>query len=284
MNVRNGETFVERAIQSVLNQSFQDLELIVFDNASEDGTLLTTHSIQDTRLRVCHSNQILTLYEARNRACSLATGRYLAFLDVDDVWRMKKLDRQLATMHRFSCEASFTNAIHRTGSVRRWIRNFSWTSSKLSQERILKRYPVPMSSLVVSRSTFEALGGFQPGYTFVGDFDFVYRLSRIADIRPCRQPLVEIWHHDMNLSREREAHTTELREWALRTNDSFSGEDLLLVNDVIATREILDNITTLQFKSFRQKIRRIISWKRRLYLNVKFLANSFVKRWPKANQ
>ncbi|WP_169302479.1 glycosyltransferase family 2 protein [Halorientalis salina] len=84
-----------RAIESVLNQTHQELELLVVDDGSTDGTQSLLDSISDSRLRVITHETNRGANVARNTGIDHAEGECLAFLDSDDEWERTKLDRQL---------------------------------------------------------------------------------------------------------------------------------------------------------------------------------------------
>ena len=87
--------FIETAIQSVLNQTFTDLELIVVNDGSTDDGPRKIAAFQHPRLRVIHQPNRGSA-EARNAGVAIARGQYLAFLDGDDAWEPRKLELQLA--------------------------------------------------------------------------------------------------------------------------------------------------------------------------------------------
>jgi len=90
----NRKAFLNQAIQSVLGQSFNDYELIVLDNNSTDGTEELVKTIIHPRIKYLkHKN--INISQQRNLAISLAKGKYIAFLDDDDVWLPNKLNSQL---------------------------------------------------------------------------------------------------------------------------------------------------------------------------------------------
>lgn len=95
INAYNGEKYLRQAIESVYAQSLQDFEIVLFDDASTDDTSKIAQSF-DHRLRYARSEQLLPLGEARNRALELARGKYLSFLDQDDLFLPMKLERQVA--------------------------------------------------------------------------------------------------------------------------------------------------------------------------------------------
>ena len=79
INVHNGIKFIETTIQSILNQTYSDFELIVFNNASSDGTDDFLNSIDDKRIKVYRNEELVPLYKARNLAVEKANGKFIAF-------------------------------------------------------------------------------------------------------------------------------------------------------------------------------------------------------------
>lgn len=98
MPVHNAERFLEEAIRSVMQQTYTNWELLVIDDNSTDGSMAVAVRLaaEDTRIKI-FSNPEPTGYPAtpRNMAVDLAQGRYIAFLDSDDVWLPGKLEHQL---------------------------------------------------------------------------------------------------------------------------------------------------------------------------------------------
>lgn len=90
----NAEKTIFETIESVLQQTFSDFEIIVIDDGSTDRTLETVNFFQDHRIK-CFSFQNGGLPVARNRGINLAKGEFLAFLDADDLWTSRKLEKQL---------------------------------------------------------------------------------------------------------------------------------------------------------------------------------------------
>lgn len=89
--------YLQRSIGSVLSQTYQDWELIIWDDGSYDGTYDYCQSLRDQRIRYFwHENQGVSF--ARNRAIEKSTGQYLAFLDSDDEWINQKLEIQVSTL------------------------------------------------------------------------------------------------------------------------------------------------------------------------------------------
>lgn len=106
----NAEEFIEKTIQSVLNQTFSDWEMIIADDCSTDGTrdILKRYEEDDERIHAIFLKENQGAAAARNAALSKAEGRYVAFLDSDDVWKAEKLDKQLAFMRKHQYAFTFT--------------------------------------------------------------------------------------------------------------------------------------------------------------------------------
>lgn len=96
-----------RAIDSVLGQTYTDLELIVVDDGSSDGTAALIQDFQDPRLRYLQQPRNLGVSAARNRGIAEARGEWLAFLDSDDLWLSQKLQRQFSALEGVDCVASY---------------------------------------------------------------------------------------------------------------------------------------------------------------------------------
>jgi len=106
----NCEPFVAETIKSVLSQSYLDLELIIVDDCSSDGTIeiVKDFAQKDKRIRFTMLKANMGAAVARNKAIAMSEGRYIAFLDSDDKWLPEKLERQLDFMQRRDAALSHT--------------------------------------------------------------------------------------------------------------------------------------------------------------------------------
>jgi teichuronic acid biosynthesis glycosyltransferase TuaG len=108
--VHNGECYLEHALRSVLNQSYNKLEIIIINDASEDRTM----QIAGNFLQGNENIKIITLQQnrgvafARNTGLQNASGNYIAFLDSDDLWMPEKLAMQIRAMEEYNCDLCYT--------------------------------------------------------------------------------------------------------------------------------------------------------------------------------
>ncbi|SKB12237.1 Glycosyl transferase, group 2 family protein [Planktothrix sp. PCC 11201] len=95
--VYNAELTIKETIESVLNQTFKDWELIIIDDGSQDSTVRIIREIEDSRIRIfSYSNAGLA--SSRNRGIDHAQGEYITFLDADDLWTPDKLEAQFQAL------------------------------------------------------------------------------------------------------------------------------------------------------------------------------------------
>jgi len=95
MNCYNGEKYLKEALDSILNQTYQNWELIFWDNISTDNSKKIIDQYSDKRFHYYLAKEHTTLGKARNLAIEKSTGDFICFLDVDDYWYQNKLQKQL---------------------------------------------------------------------------------------------------------------------------------------------------------------------------------------------
>lgn len=101
----NSEKYIEKTIQSVQNQTYSNWEMIIVDDCSSDRTvdIIKKISKEEPRIKVLQQSTNGGAAKARNRSLSEATGRYIAYLDADDIWEANKLKKQIEFMQEKKC-------------------------------------------------------------------------------------------------------------------------------------------------------------------------------------
>ena len=106
----NTEAFIAKSIETVLKQRFEDWELIIVDDASTDGTVdVITPYTNDPRIKLYLNETHAGIAASRNKAIQNAKGKYLSFLDADDLWKPEKLEQQVNWMRNNQCGFSYTS-------------------------------------------------------------------------------------------------------------------------------------------------------------------------------
>ena len=105
------ERFISQTIDSVLAQTYQKWEMIIVDDVSPDNSneIIEEYCKKDSRIKLIKLEKNSGPAVARNRAIEEAQGRYIAFLDADDLWNPEKLKKQLAFMAQNNCDLTYTN-------------------------------------------------------------------------------------------------------------------------------------------------------------------------------
>lgn len=108
MPAYNTGRYIAQSIQSVINQTYQNWELIIVDDCSDDETVDMIREFQDKRIRLYRAKQNCGAANCRNKALREARGFWIAFLDSDDLWHPEKLSRQIAFMNKEQIKFSYT--------------------------------------------------------------------------------------------------------------------------------------------------------------------------------
>ena len=106
----NSSLFIKECIASVQRQSYTNWEMLIVDDASKDNSVELIQSIRnnDSRIKLIALTKNVGAAEARNKALAHSKGKYIAFLDSDDLWLDTKLEKQITFMQSTKCAFSFT--------------------------------------------------------------------------------------------------------------------------------------------------------------------------------
>ncbi len=193
MNCYNSAQYLAEAIDSVYAQTFADWEIIFFDNCSTDNSADIARSY-DGRLKYFRGEKTVPLGQARNLAMAQALGRYIAFLDCDDIWLPSKLERQL---HVFEASPE-TGAVY-SDAIFFSERGFSAkliAHRQVAQGRVFRAmlacYEMPMSTTIFRRDVLAGIGGgFDERFSMVEDADFFLRIAYYFDVGYVEQALAK---------------------------------------------------------------------------------------------
>ena len=176
----NSGRYLDEAVQSVIAQTFTDWECIVVDDGSTED--LSRVEAVDSRVRlVRQKNQGVAV--ARNVGVANSTGEYIAFLDHDDIWLPQKLEIQIKAMESNAKIGACYVHYDEVDSVgaRRAIPS---AENPVTSYPEFLRYGAPIpSTIMVRRSCFYAVGGFDPTLPLADDQDFMLKLARYFDIQ-----------------------------------------------------------------------------------------------------
>lgn len=176
--VYNNESTIQETIESVLTQSFSDLELIVINDGSQDSTLKIVSSILDARLKV-YSYPNAGLAATRNRGVSHASGEYISFIDADDLWTPDKLEAQFKALQanpQAAVAYSWTDWIDESGQFLRPGGHIS-VSGDVYAKLLLRDFVESGSNPLIRAEALAEVGGFDESLPAVEDWDMWLRLA-----------------------------------------------------------------------------------------------------------
>ncbi len=205
MNCYNSERFLREAIDSVYAQTFTDWEIIFWDNASTDSSGSIARSY-DEKLKYFRTDKTTPLGDARNLAIEKARGKYLAFLDCDDIWLKNKLQAQIAIFEKENDDLGFVYGrsvkFYNNG---RWRNRIFRKGEKLPEgwifNDLLKGNFIPFLSGVFDRKKFIECGGFPAHFKNSTDYYIFLNLSRKYRVRAVQEVCCMYRVHENNFSR-----------------------------------------------------------------------------------
>lgn len=230
---------IVRAVNSVLDQSYRNIELIVVDDASTDSSLELLGQIDDPRLHILKQSQCGGAASARNRGVAHAKGEYLAFQDSDDYWLPEKLAKQvkLIARQREPLGLVYCSALRIHGQGRQ-VNFIPFNMSKQIEGNIhsnlLARNFIWTQTWLLKRELFDALGGFDAKIKRLEDWDFVLRLSKQYPIGCVAEPMVMIYDTAGSLVNQDELYADDMRQLLANHPESFNGQPRVLATHLRA--------------------------------------------------
>lgn len=203
----NAAKTLKTTVQSVFDQTVQDFEIIIVDDGSKDNTVEVANSIGDPRVRVI-SQPNGGASAARNTGIEAAIGKYVAFLDADDLWLPYKLERQIARlksspeMTAVQSDVFFVNDSLRVISVGACFES----KDALLETLFFLNLPGLMSTLVVERSQFAKIGLLDTSLVILEDWELAIRLARYCNLTTIVEPLALYRQHPGNRSSDLSIH------------------------------------------------------------------------------
>ncbi len=272
MTAYNREDFIVDAIESVLASTFKDFELIIVDDCSKDSTvsIAEKYCALDQRVFLHVNPQNLGDYNNRNKAASYARGKYLKYLDSDDILEPDGLETLVLAMEKYPSAA--------IGMM--WIYDNETTEPVLySSKDALKEYfinnrflMVGPSGSIYNRKIFFEMGGFS-GLNFIGDFEFNMKCALKYPIVRVKNGILFYRVHEGNQS-SNPGHSKTYRRYLYKIqnsiladkNCSLDQQDIAIglrkIRKMQARRIFLYLFSSGNFSEVIKLIKETMGWKR----------------------
>ena len=213
-----------RAINSVLNQTEKNIELIVVDDASTDGTSLILNQFAniDFRIKLLRNEESLGGGGARNVGIAASTGEWIAFLDDDDTWMVNKLRLQLDKLSTDSSAVACSCSYESYSAF--GIKKLVTTPNDISLQQLFRlNYLGGASMCIASRSVLLSIGGFDTQIKSGQDWDLWVRLRQKGPIVVVSEPLIKYYNHNgMRISNNMKSQYLGARRFYFKHRDAMS--------------------------------------------------------------
>ena len=225
MRSYNHEKYISEAIDSVLNQSFKDLELIIIDDFSKDNskTIIKSYESKDKRIKAFFHDKNMGMASTMNDLFSKASGKYIAYIDSDDSWFPLKIEKQLEILEKNDSLVVWSEGeiidqnSTPTGETFTQI-NLATDKKKSGEifEDLLHANFIFLSSLIHNR-TFAKDLLFDQKLKYLNDYKFVVALANKHHFFFIKEPLVKYRMHGKNSN--------------MRSNKEAWHQDVVIINE-----------------------------------------------------
>lgn len=217
----NRANFIDRAIKSVLRQTYQNLELIIVDDASIDNTVKVVKKNSDKRIKYIRHEKNKGAPAARNTGINLASGEYIAFLDSDDKWMLDKLNKQIQKFEKISNDYGVVYGGYA------YVLEGDENNSSINHPRfkgdifsnLLKHCYVGSPTPLVKKECFHKVGGFDEKLPSCQDWDMWLRISRYYKFDYIPDIVANVYLHGNQISSNIKSKI-EARELLIKKNYS----------------------------------------------------------------
>lgn len=195
---------VARAVESVLCQTWRDFEIIAVDDGSTDGTANVLERFGEALSILRQENRGVSA--ARNAGVRAARGKWIAFLDSDDVWHSEKLQQQLAALEKYAAKICFTRCMNARNEP---FPDIEYLSAVLNEPFVYSvqnamdsvcvspRHPL-VPTMVVEKKLLEEVGLFDETFQAAEDAELIFRLSFVSGFIYIDRPLTTVFEHSVH--------------------------------------------------------------------------------------
>ena len=200
MAVYNAENYLRQAIDSVLNQTYKNIELLIINDGSTDESIKIVQSINDQRIRYFENSINVGVVKTRNLGIENARGEYIAIVDSDDLVLPEKFAIQVGFMeknHDFGLCATYFNIIDKNdvllGKVKRPNNDHDAIAHLIVENYICH-------SSVMFRASLVRQNKYAEEYIYNEDYELIYRISKFSKIKIIPECLISYRVHSNNTS------------------------------------------------------------------------------------
>lgn len=183
VNCYNSELYLRDCLKSLVNQTYDNLEIVVWDNKSVDNTKNITESFKDPRIKYYLSSSHKNLVDSRINAWKYLNGKYVAILDSDDIACENRIKLQLEMISSNEKLAVIGGGVQYIDNHNNLLSKKIYISnSKKIYELIYSEFIMNNSTLFFDKIKVDKVGGYSNRFIYINDYELVYRLSKRYEI------------------------------------------------------------------------------------------------------
>lgn len=190
-----------RSVQSVLAQTYTDIELLIVDDGSIDETAQVVEALADPRVRYLPQKENHGACVARNAGICAARGEYIAFQDSDDIWHPEKLSAQLEQLHRTDADVVFCAFIRHEGEAEDCLPVGLSDGECLTYEEMLEHNYISTQTMLGKRACFQE-EMFDETYPRLQDWELGLRLVRRFKVCFDARSMVDVYVQEDSISKK----------------------------------------------------------------------------------
>lgn len=254
MNCYNAEKFIKKSVNSVVNQSYKNWELLVWDDGSTDKTIEIVKKIKDNRIKIFKNKKNIGLSKSRIKVSKKAKGEFISILDADDFFHKDKIKKQVKV---FIANQSVSLCSTWTKYYDENFKLIKVFKSSLSNQDLKKKLlfvnTLPHSSLMYKKKDAKFLNWYSSKFEYSQDYDLSLKLTKKKDIFLIKQFLTYAIQPKNNMSNSSEYFAIKIRE-NIRLLKNILKIKKINKNDVnIITRLIYINYLKLNIYALKKK-------------------------------
>lgn len=215
---------LDRAIKSILGQTFNDLELIIVDDGSTDNTIEVVSSVNDPRIRYIRHDSNQGANAARNTGIKTARAEFVAFQDSDDEWLPEKLEKQVGVLEATSHEvaAVYTGFLRLKGDEVTYIPGDHISKKEgYIHQQLLKGNFITTQTVLARRQCIVDCGMFDEEMPRLQDWDLWIRIARNYRFSFINEPLVRAYHTQDSISKNMAAYDAAMGRIIAKYRDDY---------------------------------------------------------------
>lgn len=252
LNCYNASNYISKAIQSVLDQTYLNWELIVWDDGSTDDTLKKIKKFDSEKIKIFSNKYNVGLGKSRINAIKKLNGDLVAILDSDDYFHKEKLSKQVEIFEKHpnvSLCSSWCRILDEKNNLLKNI-NYNLSNTEI-KNKINFLNVLANSSLMYRRNIAEQFGWYSKKFEYSQDYDLTLKLLEKNDLFLIREYLTFIMLHSQSMTNTKHLNILSVKEQIVILRDNlkkkqFSNEERTLIKTIINV-----NLVRLYFKTLK---------------------------------